>query len=381
MNIAKKEQTPINLTQLTKAEILSLSTQKHPYTCPDCQQAVILKVGTKKRPHFAHKVKCDGVCHALESETHQQVKQLFYTWALNQHAQYVNTEVRLPQINRIADVYFELNGRAYVFEIQKSLISESELKARTADYKKQNIQVFWIIIGQQKNKKMTQVLNPLLAKNKEERLFYFEMDAKRLFIYEQVYFITPKEVLKQQNQIVLEDLTLAQLLNKQVEVPLISRQTWLDIKKEFRMRRWAYEIKSDRVLRRLCYEQQLSLSLVPAEVGWPIVNNVGMEKPLFVWQTYVLVGIVMRYEIGECFSLSDVVKGLQYRYRLYMKASMMKQVYQEVSIYLTYLVQFNVIKKVGSYYEYVRRPNTYHTLDLAFEHDARLSQCIKKTLR
>ena len=80
---------------------------------------------------------------------------------------------------------------------------------------------------------------------------------------------------------------------------------WLVIKKEFRLKKYASYQRSERLLLRLCAPYLINFSLLPSVVGWPIEGR-GYDKPLFIWQAYVVLCIMSNYEEQEVFTLSDL---------------------------------------------------------------------------
>lgn len=119
------------------------------YVCPDaaCGARVILKTGTRRIPHFAHK---PGSACALawESEDHMQAK-LDIAGEYLRRGLRAEVEVPVPSPieDRRADVLIASprNERLrYAIEIQDSAIGEEELWRRTKSYAAAHVRPIWI---------------------------------------------------------------------------------------------------------------------------------------------------------------------------------------------------------------------------------------------
>ncbi|WAA13866.1 competence protein CoiA [Fervidibacillus halotolerans] len=114
-----------------------------PFYCPDCKQEVILKIGKRKLPHFAHK----SVCPAKgEGETVEHIKGkiALYQWLKNNGFTPV-IEKFLREINQRPDIFFHWKGMRTAVEFQCSPIPQELLKKRTEQYKNNGIVPIWII--------------------------------------------------------------------------------------------------------------------------------------------------------------------------------------------------------------------------------------------
>lgn len=122
------------------------------FTCPGCNQPVILKRGGIKVAHFAHK---NANCNKLsenESQLHLSGK-----LALMQMAQelYPDTQVEtiFADIEQRADVY--LPSAKIALEYQCSPIDQVSLQQRTQGYLQIGLQVIWILGNTYLKRKLT----------------------------------------------------------------------------------------------------------------------------------------------------------------------------------------------------------------------------------
>ncbi|MGL4373247.1 MAG: competence protein CoiA [Turicibacter sp.] len=353
----------IHLLNYKKDDILELVKQKNKYSCPYCKTDLILKVGDKRVSHFAHKVKCCYEGGENESFEHYQAKQLLCEWLEKLGADHIEQEEVMQKINRIADISFNYKKEKYVFEIQKSQISDDLYLQRSHDYKSLGIKIIWIFISDIKQREITQVLSPNMLKHKQSQMIHLDIVSEKITFFQNQIWLTQKEVLTNCLVFQLSEINFDILLKHHERMVGVKKEEWLKIKSRFRKSKSFVYVKYDKSLRQLCYTQRIPLSLAPAEIGWPIDNNYGMTKPLFIWQSYVLLGVVMKYKLHDVFTLKDVVDQLKFKYQFKINRENIKKIYEEVKAYLALLETFMIINQVGTYYEYVKIPRLYSRLE------------------
>ncbi len=359
----------IDLTCVSKSELEVLHRHRWGYRCPNCQEPVVLKVGTKKRPHFAHRTLCTATASDSESQEHLLAKQLLKDWLITQGADAVGCEKRFIDINRVADLYFEYRGERYVLEIQKSHLSETTFKSRTLDYESKRIQVIWIFIGTLTQRNQTYFLNRQMRLNRQAVLIHLNLENRRVTVIRSRIWLNQKEIKAEGESDVLSNFSISRLVETRWGPSFITCQDWLEIKRQFRQSKWFYYLKTDRKLASLCLSHQFNLSLMPAEIGWPILNNYGFTKPLFIWQAYILIGIVMAYPIGEVLTVSQIAKTLTKQYRIAVN----EQAIYELKQYLQFLVNQRILIQSYGYYEIIRHPGHFKTLEEALQADEQVS--------
>jgi len=122
-------------------------------TCPYCDESLVavreyLREGDWVQAYLRHKSEClTTYAHHPESPEHLAAKK----WILTNIAEKMgysvasaDCEVRMPSINRIADVCFTLtNDDRMVHEAQLAAISVDDLEARTNDYQSLGYGIVW----------------------------------------------------------------------------------------------------------------------------------------------------------------------------------------------------------------------------------------------
>ncbi len=130
-------------------EQLQRWSQERILYCPNCRGVVHVRGGPEKRiqVHFAHQ---KGECPwSTESETvrHMRGKMVLAEWLRKQFPRAsVSLEERLPEPNRIADVFVtHANGQRWAVEFQCAPLDIEEWQLRHAAYRKAGIQDTWIV--------------------------------------------------------------------------------------------------------------------------------------------------------------------------------------------------------------------------------------------
>ncbi|MEW4223582.1 competence protein CoiA [Rossellomorea marisflavi] len=129
----------------SRGELLKLRSSTPAITCPHCRKPLVLKIGSKTIPHFAHQLKQDcPVMHKGESRLHHSSKRILYD---RFHSLFpdVKVEYYLKGINQIADVFITSGTARMAVEVQCSPLSAAELKKRTEGYRSLGIQVIWLL--------------------------------------------------------------------------------------------------------------------------------------------------------------------------------------------------------------------------------------------
>lgn len=121
--------------------------------CPFCEEVIIpvrehQRAGAWVQAYLRHKGECSTTYgHHPESAEHHAAKR-YILESIPEVYRYpvavADCEVRMPEINRIADVCFVLkSGERIVHEAQLAAISIDDLEARTNDYQSIGCAVIW----------------------------------------------------------------------------------------------------------------------------------------------------------------------------------------------------------------------------------------------
>jgi len=120
-----------------------VTKEQEPFFCPECEEQVVVKKGSYKVHHFAHKPSSVCTYGIGEGEEHRQAKYEIYE-ALRRHPDVTKLAVERPLGEVRPDISFCLRGRDYVaIELQLSMISPDEIARRTCVYTSKKIAVLW----------------------------------------------------------------------------------------------------------------------------------------------------------------------------------------------------------------------------------------------
>lgn len=350
----------VDLDTLTKPEIMGLS-KSHDFSCVKCAKPVIFKNGTRKIAHFAHE-KNRIATGQSESTIHILVKHALANW-LERQGCVPSVERRFPQIDRIADVYFEFRNRPYVLEIQKSPMSDPEYQQRIADYQKLNITVIWIFLGSVVKKNNVYKLPPVMQGRNSERLFHFCSQTAKMTIFEHPTFVTTSSIYAQSICKSLANLQVENLISA-VNKQIFLDDSWLGVKQKFRERGWYYHGRNERKLIEYCILQGFNLALLPTEIGWPVAGNI-IRSPLFIWQASVLITIMRYIKINDKFNISCLMNLLEFEFGFPTTTAAR----QQVKGYLNWLIMFGILAEKGRLFQYVKSPKISRMMEDNLQHD------------
>lgn len=127
--------------------VLARDAQKDeaPFSCPSCNQEVVLHKGNVKIHHFQHKPPVTCSRGEGESQLHYSIKLAIYD-ALRQEPNVTDVEVEKDFGTSVADVYAKINGAPVAIEVQRSKLSVQSITARTANYHSLNVAVLWVAL-------------------------------------------------------------------------------------------------------------------------------------------------------------------------------------------------------------------------------------------
>jgi competence protein CoiA len=122
---------------------LEIEKKEGPFFCEECGEELILKKGSIKIHHFAHKKSTNCIYGNGETEEHYKIKKEIFDYFSNQeNCKICEIEKRLNGSR--PDVFLNIDNNDIAIEIQKSSIDINEIYRRTLNYSKLGIAVLWI---------------------------------------------------------------------------------------------------------------------------------------------------------------------------------------------------------------------------------------------
>ncbi|WP_057774196.1 competence protein CoiA [Cytobacillus dafuensis] len=299
-----------SLTSIRNGERLKEIRKKESFYCPECEEEVILKIGSKRIPHFAHKK--DASCsesYERESEYHLKGKLRLFEW-LNSLGLTPQLEPFYKEISQRPDVGFMHNGVHYAIEFQCSVIPEELFVKRTENYYKAEILPIWIMAGKNIKRKgnyrteLTGFDYLFLSKNDSEKwiLPAFCPVTNTLIIVNHILPISVKNSIAQFSVMDINTASLANLIQPNCS-RLFNIEDWQrEIRKAKNITLSLYGSHQNKFLQEL-YTHSLIPSLLPPEIGLPVKHAPLIETPAIVWQSYLYMDLLSH---KQCFSLHEI---------------------------------------------------------------------------
>ena len=275
-----------------------LPLKKHRFYCPQCEQPVILKIGTVMIPHFAHKKHSNCSDSFAEGETLEHMQAKIQLYSLFERSPYTpQLEPTLRDCTQRPDLYVKDTEQHYVIEYQWTPISKTQLQKRTTTYAEANYPSFWLT-------KPPHTLRPNLIQMIRLTPFYrtvYEMNERPYLYYydprtQSFYYIAP--LLHVQNnryighvqKIPYEEQTVPfrretlKLSSEQIE-------RYVHYYAHARMRRIEqairYERGNDTLLTR-CHDLKLLPFELPNWIGVPLTESHSFRQHALDWQFHYI---------------------------------------------------------------------------------------------
>lgn len=115
-----------------------------PFLCPECDREVVLRSGSVRVSHFAHR--SEGPCRygAGETNDHRRCKQAIYEALLREPG--VKNVILEDSLGTCRpDVFATIKNIPVAIEVQISALSMETIIRRTEEYSRQGIYVLWLL--------------------------------------------------------------------------------------------------------------------------------------------------------------------------------------------------------------------------------------------
>jgi competence protein CoiA len=126
-----------------KTFAFSESKENGPFRCPECTREVVLRSGTVRMKHFAHKTPIVCAYGRGESDSHRRCKTEIYE-ALLREPGVTNIALERRMGTNRPDVSAYINGVPVAIEVQLSALSLETIIYRTKEYARKGIYVLWL---------------------------------------------------------------------------------------------------------------------------------------------------------------------------------------------------------------------------------------------
>lgn len=275
-----------------REELMKLRKEEQ-FFCPVCHSELLLKIGSKKIPHFAH-VKNSHCTDSYdrESEYHLQGKLHLYYWLTNLSLT-PQLEAYFPNIGQRADVAFHFDGKMYAIEFQCSPISQEVFIKRTKGYRKAFITPLWILGSNhikrlKRNKVSLSSFHYSFMKHHHEQFFLptYCPEKKQFIILEDIVPLSTQISFCTFQTWKLETMTINKLLEPNLNKHR-HQYMWLEEMFNIRKKIWFFRTPSMNQFIIDLYHHSLNPHFLPPYLGLPIINSHFIETHPLLWQTYL----------------------------------------------------------------------------------------------
>lgn len=310
----------LTLPEKVPPSMLSLLKAAQPFYCPCCGAQLVLKAGSIKIPHFAHKQ--NASCYASsepESEYHLLAKRSLFTWFLS-HGYQTELEGYLPDIKQRADLLVKSNGKQYAIEFQCSTISEALFIERTEAYRSIGITPIWILAA----KNVKRIDGPVFRLSSFQWLFATgSSDYPYVWTYCPVeqYFSALKGITPFSPSIAFAEMTRAPLqrLSPKHLIPHKNERFDVLIYWRYKRKSWClHRVKNTNLHDPFflsLYRNRLTAATLPIEVGIPVKGMSLIKTAAIEWQAWLYMDVLYKRDVGQIVLLSAFYQSFQQRCR------------------------------------------------------------------
>lgn len=285
---------PIILSKRVSKRILDKIIHGKQFFCPVCGQEVIVRKGTMRPYHFAHRKKTTCANQTGESMYHYYGKKRLYELF---HSSYsCQLEPHLSSINQTPDVLIQTNTHSIALEYQCADLHAETWQLRTNGFKTVQLQPFWILGGNRMNRlsKHTIRMKQLewLSVRKKHTFPYvlFYCPISRLFCI--VSILSPfytTTCLVSFTFIKEKEFSFLLLQKLRPTFSTSHHQEWQKLKKSWRLKSIHYQSIEQSYVHQLFLQASTTLQFTPSFCGIPLPTNVYIQTAPILWQSWLFI--------------------------------------------------------------------------------------------
>ncbi|RFU68016.1 hypothetical protein D0469_13060 [Peribacillus saganii] len=285
--------------------------RKRKFFCPCCDGDLILKAGSIKIPHFAHKssIECTAASEP-ESQYHLLGKRKLFSWLLSRGIS-AELESYLPGIRQRADILAVIGEVTYAVEFQCSSISQAEFEKRTNSYRRAGISPVWLL----SEKSMDSNSRTNFNMNAFQSLFLCGSTAapflltycpleNLLIIRRNIVAFSPRKWLGESAAFLLD--RLPPKMNLKLQTPNWFYEWWRNRESWCASMVNHGSIKNPFLLK--LYANGLSVASLPAEIGIPVCGSHMIETAAIQWQFLIYLGALINVPVNGIVTAGVVKK-------------------------------------------------------------------------
>jgi competence protein CoiA len=299
---------------------LELLRKQDLFYCPYCHEKVILKLGEKRIFHFSHlsNSQC-GFEQVGESEYHFNGKIQLYQWLKKQNVNPI-LEFYDPQIKQRADMVFTDGDKQFAMEFQCSTINEATLRKRTNGYHSLGYDPIWILGANQLTRKTSIVtsftdFHYLFLRetaNHTWMLPFYCSITNKFILHDSIKPITIRHAISHQRIINLDKMALSHLFTSP-EYMIVRAETWIKELNRWKIKLIRYPGAYQNPFLIALYQNNLNLLTLPPYLGFPVEKSSCIITPPFIWQTYLLIDVLLKKHPRDPISIEELNQAFQKR--------------------------------------------------------------------
>lgn len=299
----------VSLMNASRQALTYLKKQEH-YFCPACNGQLILKMGMKKLPHFAHKSQC-SIKPEGESKHHHLGKKKLYQWLTRQGFE-PQIEYYLSHLNQQPDLLFQWNGRNVAIEFQCSIIPGEEIYRRTSSYLNYSYYPMWVVDHRLITSKYKQIiylnefLTHFITRVSTGDSFILAMDPSEGKFYT-YHHIVPFSINRA--FVTVQEFTLQERLGKLLisnDRSFLFYDYWYKETEQWVRRLTITPNGRKNAFLQFLYHHHLHLLNLPPEIGVPVPEMFIMKSAPIEWQFYIWFYFLYKQRLGAVIPLEHI---------------------------------------------------------------------------
>ncbi|WP_085521715.1 competence protein CoiA [Tuberibacillus sp. Marseille-P3662] len=356
------------------------------FICPACQGTVILRLGDKKRWHFAHKNNASCSAQAEhETSNHILGKRVLHRW-LKAQLYHPQLEHYLPQIKQRPDCYTEKTEPPLAIEFQCSTIPARDVMQRTQGYRSIKVLPLWILARERLKRVMTNIYQitgtdiATLQLSTQSSLVYFDPHERQFLLLHDIIPLTATRFYAQALTWPIQATPLSRLYEVPERHEKALTTAVLQQKKRLRTNQIPPQTPDERYVQQMLALRGYSLYSFPDFAGLPSARFLPIQTPAYLWQIWLIVQFLL-HKRGDTFHKNNI---LQRFHRLIQKGVFrlrettypMNGVNKAISHYLFLLTERGLLSQSQDQYQVISDIKWRNmTLDEALECDI---SCLKR---
>ena len=293
------------------------------FHCPKCKEKLILKLGAYQAWHFAHhrNSSCSS-SNKGETKEHLQGKWLLLKW-LQSHGYGPQEEYYIKEIKQRPDIFVRIEGKDYVFELQRSALSEKQFGKRQQLYEQYGITAVWVgftnpNVNHDRLEFPCRFLDNLLIRtNPKQHSIYLNIANEEWLVLSEFLYYSPKKLFVRANTLPLVhppgDLLYLRNLTPKASSSYYYEmffKKWYKETKTKRLKRYLSLTSTERKILKLFQVFHLNLNYFPALASLPLKTNINFITSPQWWQSWLILNVINKKPVNHLLRVSETSDAL-----------------------------------------------------------------------